>query len=68
MEQPVYMKLHWSESVVAIAASQIFSAYIQAGRVNDGNEEEMLLKAIRTAIKLADTTDNMIKSDDEGGR
>ena len=68
MEQPVYMKLHWSESVVAIAASQIFAAYIQAGRVNDGNEEEMLLKAIRTAIKLADTTDNMIKSDDEGGR
>ena len=68
MEQPVYMKLHWSESVVVVAASQIFAAYITAGKVNDGNEEEMLLKSIRTAIKLADTTDNLVKSDEEGGR
>ena len=68
MEQPKYMKLHWSESVVVVAASQIFAAYIQAGRVNDSNEDEMLLKSINTAIKLADRADNLIKSDEEGGR
>jgi len=66
LEKPVYLNLQWSESVVAIAASQIFAAYIQAGKVADSNEDEMLLKSIRTAIKLADRTDAMIKSDDEG--
>jgi len=66
MEEPKYLKLHWSESVVAVAASQIFAAYIQAGRVNDSNEEQMLLKSIRTAIKLADRADTLVKSDEEG--
>jgi len=34
--------------------------------VNDSNEEQMLLKSIRTAIKLADTADTLVKSDKEG--
>jgi len=66
MEEPKYLKLQWSESVVTVAASQIFAAYIQAGRVNDSNEEQMLLKSIHTAIKLADTADTLVKSDEEG--
>jgi len=66
MEQPTYLKLHWSESVVVVAASQIFAAYISAGRVNDSNEEQMLLKSVRTAIKLADRADTLVKSDKEG--
>jgi hypothetical protein len=66
MEQPKYLKLQWSESVVAIAASHIFAAHISAGRVNDGNEDEMLLKSILTAIKLADRADALVKSDEEG--
>lgn len=66
MEEPKYLKLHWSESVVVVAASQIFAAYISAGKVNDSNEEQMLLKSIRTAIKLADTADTLVKSDKEG--
>ena len=66
MEEPKYLKLQWSESVVVVAASQIFAAYISAGKVNDSNEEQMLLKSIRTAIKLADTADTLVKSDKEG--
>ncbi len=66
MEEPKYLKLHWSESVVVVAASQIFAAYISAGKVNDSNEEQMLLKSIRTAIKLADKADTLVKSDKEG--
>jgi len=66
MEEPKYLKLQWSESVIAVAASQIFAAYISAGKVNDSNEEQMLLKSVRTAIKLADTADTLVKSDEEG--
>jgi hypothetical protein len=66
MEEPKYLKLQWSESVIVVAASQIFAAYVSAGRVNDSNEEQMLLKSIRTAIKLADKADTLVKSDDEG--
>lgn len=66
MEEPKYLKLQWSESVIVVAASQIFATYIQTGRVNDSNEEQMLLKSVRTAIKLADTADTLVKSDEEG--
>ena len=41
---------------------------IAKGRVTDSNEEEMILKAIQTAIRMADKTDAMVKSDDEGKR
>ena len=66
MEEPKYLKLHWSESVIVVAASQIIAAYISAGKVNDSNEEQMLLKSVRTAIKLADRADTLVKSDKEG--
>jgi len=66
MEEPKYLKLQWSESVIAVAASQIFAADISAGKVNDSNEEQMLHKSIRTAIKLADKADTLVKSDEEG--
>lgn len=66
MQQQSYQSLQWSESVIIAAASRIFSAYIAAGRVTDSNEEDMILKAIQTAIRMADKTDAMVKSDDEG--
>jgi len=68
MQQQSYQSLQWSESVIIAAASRIFAAYIAKGRVTDSNEEEMILKAIQTAIRMADKTDAMVKSDDEGKR
>ncbi len=68
MQQSSYQSLQWSESVILSAASRIFAAYITAGKVTADNEEQMMLKAIQTAIKMSDKTDAMVKSDEEGKR
>ncbi len=65
MEKNKYFNLHHSESVVAQMASTIFSAYIQSNQVNDDNEDEFIKKATHIAIRMAEYTDNIIKSDDE---
>ena len=68
MQEQSYQSLQWSESIILSAASRIFSAYITAGKVTADNEEQMMLKAIKTAIRMADKTDAMVKSDEEGKR
>jgi hypothetical protein len=68
MQQSSYQSLQWSESVILSAASRIFAAYITAGKMWADNEDEMMLKAIQTAIKMSDKVDAMVKSDDEGKR
>ena len=68
MQQQSYQSLQWSESIILSAASRIFSAYITAGKVTADNEDQMMLKAIQTAINMSDKVDAMVKSDDEGKR
>ena len=65
MPVETYLKLEPSEAVVVHAASRLFAAYISVGLVQDENEEQMMLKAIRTAMKMALTTDKLVQSDQE---
>lgn len=65
MKPEAFLRLEQSETVVVHAASRIFSAYVSSGQVNADNEEEMVLKAIRTAVRMALTTDRLVQSDEE---
>ncbi len=65
-EERAHLNLQESETVAVHAASRIFAAYIVSGQVNDGNQEEMMLKSIQIAIKMAQTTDKLVV--DEGER
>lgn len=62
---PRHMKLQQSESVVIQAAAQIYSAYIIAGKVGDGEEDQWMSRSIKEAIRLALATDDAIISDEE---
>ena len=59
------LSLQPSESVVIQAASNIYAAYIHAGKVTEGQEQEWMNRAIREAIFIARTTDASIRSDEE---
>ena len=65
MEEYKYLNLQKSESVIAKMASTIFAAYIQNNQVNKDNEDEFIKKATHVAIKLAEYTDRIVKSDEE---
>ncbi len=60
-----HLKLQHSESVVLQAAAQIYSAYIIAGRVPDGEEAKWMERSIRDAIRIANATDAAVISDEE---
>ena len=62
---PKHLKLQHSESVVLTAASRIYAAYISAGQVAEGEEDKMMAKSIKEAIRLALATDDAIISDGE---
>ncbi len=65
-DERAHLNLQESEAVAVHAASRIFAAYIVSGQVNDGNQEEMMLKSIQIAIKMTQTTDKLVV--DEGER
>jgi hypothetical protein len=65
MEKYKYINLQKSESVVAQMASTIFAAYIMKNEVNKDNENDYIKKATHIAIKMADYTDRIVKSDEE---
>ena len=60
-----HLKLQSSESVVVSAAAQIYAAYISAGKVTEGSEDQWMTRSIKEAIKIALATDDAIISDDE---
>ena len=60
-----HFKLQNSESVVIAAAAQIYAAYIAAGRVTDGEEDQWMTRSIKEAIKITAATDDAIISDNE---
>ena len=59
------LRLQHSESVVAHAASRIYSAYIVSGKVDDDNKDEWMKKSIKEAIRICLATDDAVISDDE---
>jgi hypothetical protein len=60
-----HLKLQHSESVVVQAAAQIYAAYINAGRVPEGDESKWMERSIREAIRIARATDAAVISDEE---
>ena len=60
-----HLKLQSSESVVVSAAAQIYAAYVSAGKVTEGSEDQWMTRSIKEAIKIALATDDAIISDDE---
>lgn len=62
---PVSLKLQHSESVVLQVAAQLYSAYLIAGRVKEGDEPVWMERSIREAISMAEATDAAVISDDE---
>jgi len=61
----IAMSLQPSESVVVRCAANIYAAYITAGRVPEGQEEQWMGRSIREAIWIARTADDAIQSDNE---
>jgi hypothetical protein len=60
-----HIRLQRSESVVFQAAAQIYSAYIAAGRVPEGEEHPWMERSIKEALRMALATDKAVVSDDE---
>lgn len=60
-----YLNLQQSESVVVHCACGIYAAYISAGRVEEGKEDEWMQRSIREAVRIAKATDAAVISDDE---
>lgn len=52
-----------SEQTIVMAAATIYTAYLSAGRVEDGQEAEWMDRAIKAAIRIAKVTDESIQAD-----
>ncbi len=62
-----FLSLQPSEMTVARSAANIYAAYIAAGRVPEGKEQDWMRRAIGEAFTIARLTDEAIHSDDEMG-
>ena len=62
-----FLALQPSEMVVAQSAANIYAAYIAAGRVPEGKEQDWMRRAIGEAFTIARLTDEAIHSDTEMG-
>lgn len=60
-----YFSLQPSEKAVFQCASQIFAAYICAGKVTEDNRKEYHKIAIKDAIRIGQMVEKAIESDDE---
>ncbi len=60
-----YLKLQKSEGYVIQAAAQIYSALLASGRVEEGQEEACMEKAVRDAIRIAKTVDDAVIAEGE---
>ncbi|MEW6156962.1 MAG: hypothetical protein AB1813_05980 [Verrucomicrobiota bacterium] len=59
------ISLQPSEGLVFQAAATIYAAYLTAGRVAEGKEEEWMQRALRDSVHLALATDQSLQSDTE---
>jgi len=65
MAKPTFFHLQHSESVVAQMAATIFTGFVQSGDVTPENEDAYIKRATHIAVKMADYTDKLVKSDEE---
>jgi hypothetical protein len=64
MENPQYLHLPPSKSVVAQMAATIFSGFVQTGELREDNEDELVARAVAIAIKLANRTEAQVTTDE----
>lgn len=62
-----HLTLTPTEGVVTQAASHIFSAYIAAGLVRDGSEDDWIRRSVQEAVRIARRVDASLISNDEVG-
>jgi hypothetical protein len=60
-----YVHLQFSESVIAQMSATIFSALAQKQEYSSANEDDLVEKSVAIAIKLANCTEKLVKSDEE---
>jgi hypothetical protein len=65
MKEKYHATLQPSETAIFQAAANIFASYVGSGKVTDENENEMILKAIKTAITICSIVDKNVRSDEE---
>ncbi|PLX86365.1 MAG: hypothetical protein C0614_03865 [Desulfuromonas sp.] len=65
MTEETYLNLHQSEGIACQMASRILAAFISSGQLNQANEDELVERSAKLAIKLALKMDRMIQSDNE---
>jgi hypothetical protein len=63
----VKLSLQPSEAALLEAASRIFAAYIQAGRVLEGAERDMIERCVTEAMHIAARIEELVSSDNELG-
>ncbi len=67
MAEEFFLRLQHSEGVVCQMASNLLAAFIAAGHLTPDNENELIDRSLKLAIKLAFKADRFIESDDESG-
>ena len=65
MKEKYHATLQPSETAIFQAAANIFASYVASGKVTDTNENEMILKAIKTSITICSIVDKNVRSDEE---
>lgn len=64
-DKRVYFALQESEAEIIQAAGGILSAMIAREGIFNDNEDEMIKRSVKIAIKMARYCDDIIKSDEE---
>ena len=60
-----FISLKQSEGIVVQVAGQIYAAYIQSGKIANGDQAEWISRSIEEAIQLAKSVDDLVVSDNE---
>ncbi len=67
MKEKFHATLQPSETAIFRAAAHIFSSYVASGKVTDENENDMILKAIKTSMTICSIVEKNVRSDEEIG-
>ena len=60
-----HFRLAQTEGIVSQMATQLYAAYITAGKVQENTEDEWMTRAIREAIRISKTVDDEFQSEKE---
>ena len=61
----VKISLQATEGQIFETAGQIYAAYVAAGKIMGGQEQQWMDRAAREAIQLAQLIDQLVQSDNE---